>query len=356
MKNLEFYKLLLCPPGDGVFTVETGKEKKLTVQQALYGTNDVRTSWEHSLERVENENLPILLGVPSDNGGGILRGANWGPLFIREAILKNKELEYFDVGDIRVVPHLLHDNYLNEKTIGNVRKALFEKELELPVSPLSISEAVITKLLESNKKILSLGGDHSVSAGLAPPFIKKYPNIGILHFDAHTDLLEERLGIDKCFATWAANVLPLLKNPQNIAQVGIRRSGKDKKFWEEKFGVSQYWADEILTEGPEAISDKVISQFQKQKIEKIYISFDIDAIDSEYASATGTPETGGIRPHEASLIIDKVSAHFETVGADLVEVAPFINHYGSKSKTNPEPDTTLDAASLITSKLFEAFK
>lgn len=353
MKDLEILKILLCPPGDGVFTVETGKEKKAQVQKSLYGEHNVQTSWEKSFTQLQADSKPILLGVPSDNGGGILRGANWGPLFIREALLKSRVSSFFDIGDIRVVPHLLHDSYLNEETISKVRKALFGEELELPVSALSISEMVIEKLLDSDKKILSLGGDHSVSAGLLPPFIKKYSNLGILHFDAHTDLLEERLGIDKCFATWAANVLPHLESPKNMAQVGIRRSGKEKSFWEEKYKLSQYWANEVRSNGPEKIAEQIISQFKSQDITKIYISFDIDAIDSEYASATGTPEDEGLMPHEASLIIDCITSQFETVGADLVEVAPFINHYGSLSKTTPEPETTLDVACLISSKLLE---
>ncbi|MBK22728.1 MAG: arginase [Halobacteriovorax sp.] len=355
MKELDIFKNLLCPPGDGVFTVETGKEKKSFVQNSLYGSNDIQSSWEKSLEQIQDGTKHLLLGVPSDNGGGIVRGANWGPLFIRESLIKSKISSYFDIGDIRVVPHLLHDSYLNQETISKIRKALFREDLKLPVSALSICEMVIETLLNSNKKILSLGGDHSVSAGLLPPFIKKNPDLGILHFDAHTDLLEERLGIDKCFATWAANILPHLKSPQHLAQVGIRRSGKEKAYWEEKYKISQYWAEETRINGPEKIADQIISQFNSQGVTKIYISFDIDAIDSEYASATGTPEEGGLRPHEASLIIDRVASQFETIGADLVEVAPFINHYGSKTKSSPEPETTLDVASLIASKLLEAF-
>lgn len=352
MDSKNILSQILCPPGDGVFTVETAKERKEKLQKDLYGNEDCKTAWLKSLDTLSTENI-VLLGVPCDTGGGILRGANWGPLALREYLGEN----YFDVGDIRVVPHLLHDNYLNTKTIKNVRAALYSEDTDLPVSPLSIAELAVEKILEvnPNAKIFSVGGDHSVSAALVPPFVKKYPNLGILHFDAHTDLLEERLGIDKCFATWAAHILPSLDHPQNMAQVGIRRSGQVKEFWEKKFGISQYWSDDVLNQGPQEISKQIIKQFNDRGIKDVYISFDIDAIDSEYASATGTPETGGIRPHEASVIIDTVAPEFNIVGADMVELAPFINHHGSKPSLSPEPNSTFEVAGLLSDKMIKTF-
>ncbi|MFT6070187.1 MAG: agmatinase [Bacteriovoracaceae bacterium] len=353
MDSNEILNHILCPPGDGVFTVETAKERKEKLQQKLYGNEDCKSAWLKSLGSLK-DSPTVLLGVPSDTGGGILRGANWGPLALREYLNE----DYFDVGDIRVVPHLLHDNYLNTKTIENVRHALYQKSCDLPVSPLSLAELAIESILEVNPKakIFSIGGDHSVSAALVPPFIKKYPNLGILHFDAHTDLLEERLGIDKCFATWAAHILPSLDHPQNMAQVGIRRSGQVKEFWEKKFGISQYWSQDVFDLGPDEISKKIIAQFNAKGIKDVYISFDIDAIDSEYASATGTPETGGLRPHEASIIIDSVTPHFNIVGADMVELAPFINHHGSKPTLAPEPNSTFEVAGLLSDKMIATFK
>jgi agmatinase len=352
MDSKEILTHILCPPGDGVFTIETAKERKESLQKKLYGNEDCKTAWLKSLSALANAPV-VLLGVPSDTGGGILRGANWGPLALREYLSE----PYFDVGDIRVVPHLLHDNYLNTETINNVRAALYEVKTELPVSPLSIAELAVEKILEVNPKakIFSIGGDHSVSAALVPPFIRKYPNLGILHFDAHTDLLEERLGIDKCFATWAANILPGLDDPKNMAQVGIRRSGQKKEFWEKKFGISQYWSQDVFDLGAAEVSKKIIQQFKDRGIKDIYISFDIDAIDSEYASATGTPETDGLRPHEASMIIDEVSSHFNIVGADMVELAPFINHDGNKTKLSPEPHSTFEVAGLLSDKMLKTF-
>lgn len=355
MEKLEILKQILCPPGDGVFTVETAKERKELVQKSLYGDNDPKKQWLKNLEDINKGQNVFLLGVPSDNGGGILRGANWGPLFLRERFIKEKLKNYFDLGDIRVVPHLLHDSYLNKETINKVQQALYQEEGTLPVSPLSIAEKAIEVLLEINPsaKPFGLGGDHSVSAGLLPAVVKRHDNLGILHFDAHTDLLEERLGIDRCFATWAAQILPSLNSPANMVQVGLRRSGKTKDFWENKFGLKQHWTYEVQQKGASAIAKTIIEQFKEQNITKLYVSFDIDAIDSAYASATGTPEEDGMQPHEAILILDEVGQHFEVIGADMVEVAPFINHHGSQTTLSPEPETTLDTATHISMKLLE---
>lgn len=351
-------KKLLCPPGNGVFTVNTAKERKEKLHQLLYpGSRDVVQSWQAQLDQLTLER-PTLLGVCSDTGGGILRGANWGPLFLRLALKEEApQLRYDDLGDVRVIPHLLHDKYLNDKTIKNCQKALYSTDQEdLPVSPLSITEEFLTQLYEShpNAKIMAFGGDHSVSYPLTRSFLRakkrKGIKVGLLHFDAHTDLLVERLGIDLCFGSWCTHILEDLPTPEALVQVGIRSSGKDRGHWEKTFGVRQYWSDLIHREGAANIIEEIIEHYQALKIDELYISFDIDAIDAQYAGATGTPEVDGLRPDQAGLMIQEITKVFPLTGADMVEVAPFV-------QTTPgalEPETTLRTAGALTSLLIEA--
>jgi agmatinase len=321
---------LLTLPGNGVYTVHTGKDKKEKLLKAYYGTSSqekARSQWEKIFDQLSSAK-PWVLGIPSDNGGGIQRGANWGPLALRQELLLQKD-EFLDLGDVRVIPHLLHDKYLNEETIKLCQKALYGKKNKLPVSPLSITEMALKKLYKKHPeaRILSFGGDHSISYPLVLAWIesrKSKKKAAVLHFDAHTDLMDRRLGIDFCFGTWTFQILEHLTSANHILQVGIRSSGKDKKHWEKTLGVKQFWAKEVQKMGVEKLSQQVISHYRSLGIEELYISFDIDALDMKYAAATGTPEKDGLLPSDCSALIKLVASEFKVTGADLMEVAPFV--------------------------------
>lgn len=323
-------KLLLTLPGNGVHTVHTAKERKERLREAIFGTKDMKraqTMWEKSLDKIDSSK-PLLIGIPSDNGGGIQRGANWGPLAIRGEILREKN-KFSDLGDVRVIPHLLHDKYLNEATIRNCRKALYGKVVNLPVSPLSIAEVAVGEIYKTtpDARIFGLGGDHSTSYPLVKEWIlsrKDKKKAGILHFDAHTDLLEDRLGIDLCFGTWTFQILKYLRSRNHLLQIGIRSSGKTKAHWKKNVGIEQIWADEVTKNGAEKTLKKIVKHFRTLGVEELYVSFDIDALDQKYAAATGTPEPGGLLPSDCAAILRLLAKEFRITGADLMEVAPFV--------------------------------
>lgn len=321
---------LLTFPGNGVFTVHTAREKKEKIISGYYRTTDpskAQTYWNKELLSLDTTK-PWVIGIPSDSGGGIQRGANWGPMSVRLEILDLKN-ELIDLGDVRTIPHLLHDKYLNEKTIKECRKALYGKNLKLPVSPLSIAEKVLSTLYKKHKeaKIFGIGGDHSTSYPLVKTWIESRKNLkkaALIHFDAHTDLLESRLGIDLCFGTWTYQILSMLYSSDHILQLGIRSSGKTKNFWKKNLGVNQFWAQEMINWGVEKTYAKISAHLKKINISEIYISFDIDALDKRYACATGTPEDNGLNPADCAAIIRLLSKDFKITGADLMEVAPYV--------------------------------
>jgi agmatinase len=318
----------LCPPGEGVFTVHTGKDKRERLQKALYGEENAREAWLLSLEKLAHEKV-ALFGVASDCGGGIQRGANWGPLFVREALLADGTL-LPDLGDVRVVPQLLHDKYLNAETLQSCRRALYgEADKAWPVSPLSIAESALTLAYKQFPKlrILGLGGDHSVSYPLVRAWAQARlgKKIALLHFDAHTDLLSERLGVDICFGSWTYHVREFFPKASQLVQVGIRATGKERGHWE-SLGLTQIWGKEVQARGMSAISSDILAAWKREGIEEVYISFDIDALDTKWASSTGTPENNGLSPMQCQELIESVSQHFAVTGADLMEVAPFVNH------------------------------
>ncbi|PCI53996.1 MAG: arginase [Gammaproteobacteria bacterium] len=345
-KFKEKLRQCLCPPGNGVFTVNTAKERKEQLHQTIYGqTTDVDCLWKNSLDELPDTSRAVILGVASDCGGGILRGANWGPLFIRTTLLEqHPKLNVFDLGDIRVIPHLLSDKYLNETTLANCRKALYQDDQsDYCVSPLSITEDVLHDFYVAfpDKGIFGLGGDHSVSYPLTKAYLQAKKQQGkrtaIIHFDAHTDLLIERLGIDLCFGSWCTHILNDLPAPEHLIQIGIRSTGKPKQHWESTFGVKQHWAKEIKELGVEKVIENILAQLALLNIDELYVSFDIDAIDESYASATGTPEPDGLMPDETMQILQAIAAKYPITGADIMEIAPFTDSSGlgleSREKT-----------------------
>ncbi len=328
IKNIEN---CFCPPGHGVFTVNTASDLKSSLNQKLYKTTeDVHSIWKKGLSALEHNNT-LMFGICSDTGGGILRGANWGPLFLRNEIYKSNDKipQVFDLGDVRVIPHLLHDKYLNEETIKRCQAALYDGQ-EYPVSGLSIAE-FITKQIYQNfpeKKLFGIGGDHSCSYPLVKTYLeakkKQGKKAALIHFDAHTDLLVERLGIDICFGSWTAQILKYLHSPDLCYQIGIRSTGKSKEHWESTFGVQQFWAKDVQEKGAEEVAQTIFDDLLKNKVDELYVSFDVDALDSSYVSATGTPEPDGLLPHEPIVILSKLIEKFPITGADIMEIAPFV--------------------------------
>lgn len=357
-------KHYLTPPGEGVFTVHTASQKRINLQTKMYGpeaiqNKKVRAIWEESLTKTLPISKCVILGIPSDCGGGIQRGANWGPLYLRESLINSREdLRAYDVGDIRVVPQLLHDKYLNNETINSVRKSLYNDEaIQLPVSPLSIAYDFATHFHQQfpTKSLFMIGGDHSVSYPMVRAYLEakkaQGKKVALIHFDAHTDLLTERMGIDLCFGTWTSQIIPFLSSPSHLVQIGIRASGHERGHWEKKFGHTQYWANEVIEKGPSTIADDIISKLKKLNVEEIYISFDIDCLDITYSGATGTPEAGGLSPHEPMVIMQALFENFKITGSDIVEIAPMVK---PPEVRQIEPETTLLVANALSTFLIQA--
>ena len=346
--NFDLTKMLLVPPGEGIYTVSTGNSSKKELWQKYFKTDDqkiVLQRWKKAVSLLWNKKNTLVFGCPSDNGGAILRGANWGPIFARIAFSEIlRDFPEHDLGDILVNPHLLYDELLNEKAIEKLKIALYHKNVDLPVSALSQIAYLTQQIWNKNyaRKVFFLAGDHSCSYPIAKSWCKsrKNKNFAILHFDAHTDLLESRLGIDYCFGTWANQILTYLPKANHLFQVGIRTSGKNQKYWESTLGVKQIWSEEVLQNNIEITSKKIAAHFKKIKVKDLYISLDVDVFDPSYFSCTGTAESKGLAPHHFAAILSHLSENFNIQVIDLVEFAPFVRQ-PNIAFSQLEPDTSL---------------
>jgi agmatinase len=327
----------LRPAGGGIHTVSTGRAERELLQRTLYDARDadeVNARWRAALAAVATARVAVF-GIPSDCGAGLVRGAAFGPEGVRRALLtlcpdfgaRAARAGIVDVGDVFSVPQLLHDEMLSEEQRRRTRITLYGAafaEADLPVSPLSIAERVAGVLLDRNPqlRLFMLGGDHSVAwpvvAALGARVREPW---AIVHADAHTDLLPERLGVRICFATWAYHANELLGRGGRLVQIGVRASGRPQQHWESTLGVRQFWASEIEARG-EAVIDDVIVHLSKLGVRRVYFSNDIDATDAGDAPSTGAPETGGLHPPFVRTLISRLGAAFPLLGADVVEVAP----------------------------------
>lgn len=343
-------KDLLTIPGSGIYTVSTGSSWKEKLWTSYYGStnkNDITSVWNENLNNLLNSptSKSFLLALPNDSGSGILRGSNWGPLFIRLALLKSyHDLKENDLGDIIVNPHLLFDEYLKEEWIKNIQKKLYPNSKgSLPVSPLSQLDTLTLALWKQfpKRKLLTLGGDHSCSYPLVKNWIltRTHSQIAVIHFDAHTDLLEERLGIPYCFGSWAHHILQYLPSAKHLIQLGLRASSKDQKYWEEKKGVKQFWSKDIKKQSTETTLSLISKHLEDLKVKEIYISFDVDVLDPSFLSCTGTCEPEGLFPHHISEIIKMLKSKFLISAMDIVEYAPFIRAQ-DLPQSQMEPETS----------------
>jgi agmatinase len=235
-----------------------------------------------------------------------------------------------DLGDVRVVPQLLHDEMLSEAQKEATRRALHPglgeaERASLPVSPLSIAERALARVLSANPgaRIVALGGDHSAAWPVVRALAAAVPALGIVQVDAHTDLLEERLGVRYCFATWSFHANELLGRGGRLLQVGTRASRHPREHWESTLGVRQLWAEEVRRD-PGAALDAAVEHLRRAGVRRVYLSNDIDGTDASSAAATGTPEPGGLDPGFVVELVRRVSRDVGLAGGDVMEVAPGI--------------------------------
>ena len=168
------------------------------------------------------------------------------------------------------------------------------------------------KLLELDKFICMLGGEHSVSAPIIKAHHEKYPNLSVLQIDAHADLRDTYDGTPHSHASIMARVVKDLQIPS--VQVGIRSISSDEAL-SLKNGLQTkiLWARDIV--GRTDWIDEAVDSLT----ENVYLTIDIDGLDPSIMPTTGTPEPGGLGWYETLALIRKLAEKKRVVGMDLVE-------------------------------------
>lgn len=190
-------------------------------------------------------------------------------------------------------------------------------DLDLPMGDVEADLAEISRvtadILSDGKKTMMIGGEHLVTLGTIREYVKKYPDLHIIHFDAHTDLREEFLGRELSHATVLRKCYDLLGDGR-IYQFGIRSGDRSEFKWAAEGHTHLRKFDLVgLDECIKALKDK-----------PVYITIDLDVLDPSIFPGTGTPEAGGITYKELQQAILDMRGLDNIVGADIVELSP---HY-----------------------------
>ncbi|WEG13075.1 agmatinase [Pullulanibacillus sp. KACC 23026] len=241
----------------------------------------------------------VIYGMPMDYTVSFRPGSRFGPGRIREASIgleeyspymdrHLEEVRYHDAGDI-LFP------------FGNAAKSL------------DLIEGYIDQLLKDGKFPIGLGGEHLVTWPIIKAFHKVYPDLVLIHIDAHADLREEYEGETLSHSTPVRKACNLM-GAENVYSFGIR-SGMREEF--------EFAKTSGMTMEKFEVAEPLKKHLPKLAGRPVYVTIDIDVLDPAHAPGTGTAEAGGITSKELLEAIQLIAhSDVKVVGADLVEVAP----------------------------------
>ncbi|MEK6554892.1 MAG: agmatinase [Bdellovibrionota bacterium] len=248
-----------------------------------------------------------IAGVPFDGGLSYRPGARFAPTAVRDVSSLGRGYNWprgthiwstrkvADVGDSPTVP------------------------IDLKMSHEKI-EKFFTGMFMGGKKVIAVGGDHSVTLPILRAAHKKHGKLSLIHFDAHMDTYPAAWGVDYHHGTFARHAVEEgLIDPKNSIQIGLRGplvDDNDLKFPKEH-GLRSVTVDDIRIPGLE----KFLTQLPEFNTLPTYITFDVDCLDPVYAPGTGTPVVGGLTTYETQRILRALKIK-NLVGGDVVEVSP----------------------------------
>ena len=246
----------------------------------------------------------VIFGAPFDSTTSFRPGTRFGSSAIRSesygietySPYQNKDLEdisVMDSGDI-------------ELRIGDTEAVLAQ-----------IEERTKT-ILNDGKRPLMIGGEHLVTLGAFRAVAERYPDVHIIHFDAHADLREDYLGVKNSHACVLRRCWDIIGDDR-IHQFGIR-SGERAEFEFAKIHTDMH---------PFSLEDvaNVVKELAISK-KPVYFTLDLDVLDPSIFPGTGTPEAGGVMFEELRRAVTCVCSGLNIVGCDVNELSPHYDHSG----------------------------
>ncbi len=186
------------------------------------------------------------------------------------------------------------------------------------VQALESIEKTAAQILSDGKLPVMIGGEHLVSLGAVRAVAKRYSDLHIIHFDAHSDLRDEYYGQQLSHATVLRRIWDIVGDG-HIFQYGIRSGEREEIEWGKSHVYTNFFNCDNLDYAIEHCKGK-----------PVYLSIDLDVLDSSVLPGTGTPEAGGISYNELIGSMMRLK-ELDIVGADLNELSPHYDHSGAST-------------------------
>ena len=253
-----------------------------------------------------------IQGVPFDAGVSYRPGARFGPSHVRESSRLLRPLN----------PAQDVEPFAAQRVVDLG---------DIPVNPFSIDEAIVQveagtrEHLERADRLVTIGGDHTISLPLLRALHARHGQIAVVHFDAHLDTWDTYFGQPYTHGT------PFLRASEegllatgHCLHAGIRGPlySRDDLPRDARAGFAIVTSDDVELEGTGGVVERII---ERTGGAPVYLSIDIDVLDPAFAPGTGTPEAGGLTSRELLRIVRALRA-VNLVGVDVVEVAPAYDH------------------------------
>ena len=258
----------------------------------------LRTNVETYLEcdRDYEEADIVLFGAPFDSSTSFRPGTRFGSSAIRHESFGLESYSPYQDRDLR--DYRIMDSGDLELSFGNTKLALAD-----------IEERAQT-ILNDGKIPFMLGGEHLVTLGAFRAAVEKYPDIHIIHFDAHADLRQDYLGAELSHACVLRRCWELVGDGR-IHQFGIRSGDREEFYWGKDHVKTRKFDFEGLEETLEQLNDV-----------PIYFTLDLDVMDPSVFPGTGTPEPGGTDFLTVMRSVTKVCEKVNLIGCDVNELCP----------------------------------
>lgn len=245
----------------------------------------------------------VLFGAPYDSTTSFRPGTRFGPSAVRTESFGIETYSPYQNRDLEVDARV-HDSGDMELPFGAPDRAL------------DMIEARAAEILAAGKVPFLLGGEHLVTLGAVRAASKRFPDLRIIHFDAHADLREDYLGVRLSHACVMRRCHDILGDGR-IWQFGIR-SGTREEFAFMKAG-------HVVAE---PFGAKTLSSLSFPENTPVYLTVDLDVLDPSEFPGTGTQEAGGLRFAELHSALCEILTRFRVVALDNVELSPALDPSG----------------------------